>query len=77
MFGFVAAPREHRRTFESLSCHGDASARHRHVPADSARVDDRASGDAAPGCNFVSVIEPPVGGVQRRYLASSTHFHAD
>ena len=49
------------RNFESPSCHGDAFGRHSHVPAASARVDDHAFGDAAPGKSFVSVIDPPPG----------------
>ena len=77
MFGFLVASQEQRQTSETLSCHGYTSGRHRHVPtADSARVDDRASGDAAPGWNFVSMIESAVGGVRYRYFAWSTYRHA-
>src|SRR6267154_3112536 len=71
MFGFVAARRQQWQTSESLSCHGDGSGRHRNVHA-SARVDDHAFGDAAPGRIFVSVVEHPAGEVRHRYLAWST-----
>jgi len=63
--------RQKWRTSESLSCYEDGSERHRYVPVASARVDDHASGGAALGRIFVSMIEPPAGGVRYRYLGWS------
>jgi hypothetical protein len=74
MFRFLGARRRQRRT--SLSRHGgDASGmRHQPGPADSARVEDHTSGDAAPGWIFVSMVETPADEVRYQYLARSTVF---
>ena len=73
MFCFLAAPQQQWQTSEFLPYHGDAPGRHRHVPAASVRFDDHASGDAAPGRSFVSVIEPAAGEVRYRYLVRSAY----